>query len=46
MMLVSAPFLVVALWFSNLLHFKVNERVFRRVVAWIILLGGCTLFFR
>ncbi len=46
MMLVSAPFLVVALWFSNHLHFKVNERLFRRVVAWIILLGGISLFFR
>ena len=46
MMLVSAPFLVVALWFSNHLHFKLNERVFRRVVAWIILVGGITLFFR
>jgi uncharacterized protein len=46
MMLVSAPFLVVTLWFSNRLHFKVNEQVFRRVVAWIILLGGITLFFR
>ncbi len=46
MMLVSAPFLVVALWFSNHLHFKINERLFRRVVAWIILLGGTTLFFR
>lgn len=46
LMLLSAPFLVVALWFSNRLHFKLNERVFRRVVAWIILLGGISLFFR
>lgn len=46
MMRVSAPFLVVALWFSNHLHFKLNERVFRKVVAWIILIGGFTLFFR
>ncbi len=46
MMLVSAPFLVVGLWFSNYLHFKVNERVFRRVVAWIILVAGASLFFR
>ncbi len=46
MMLVSAPFLVVALWLSNHLHFKLNEWVFRRVVAWIILVGGITLFFR
>ena len=46
MMLVSAPFLVVALWGANHLHFKVNERHFRRVVAWIILLGGISLFYR
>jgi uncharacterized membrane protein YfcA len=46
MMLVSAPFLAVALWLSNHLHFKVDERVFRTVVAWIILFGGITLFFR
>ena len=46
MMLVSAPFLALALWYSNHLHFKLNERVFRRVVAWIILVGGFTLFFR
>ena len=46
MMFVSAPFLMVSLWFSNYLHFKVNERVFRRVVAWIILVAGASLFFR
>lgn len=46
MMLISAPFLVVALWFSNRLHFKVKETHFRLVVAWIILLGGLTLFYR
>lgn len=46
MMLWSAPFLVAALWFGNHLHFRVNERWFRRVVAWVILLGGLSLFFR
>jgi len=46
MMLVSGPFIVAALWFSNHLHFRVNESLFRRVVAWVILLGGLSLFFR
>jgi uncharacterized membrane protein YfcA len=46
MMLWSAPVLALALWFSNHLHFRVNERLFRRVVAWVILLGGVSLFFR
>ena len=46
MMLVSGPFIAVALWFSNHLHFRVNERRFRQVVAWVILAGGVTLFFR
>lgn len=43
-MLWSAPVLVVTLWFSNHLHFKVDETWFRRVVAWVILLGGVSLF--
>jgi uncharacterized membrane protein YfcA len=46
MMLVSGPFIAVALWFSNHLHFRVNERRFRQVVAWVILAGGVSLFFR
>lgn len=46
MMLVSGPFLAVALWFSNHLHFRVNDTLFRRVVAWVILFGGISLFFR
>lgn len=45
MMLFSAPFLAVALWFSNQLHLRVRERSFRRGVAWAILGGGITLFF-
>lgn len=44
MMLASLPFLAVTLWFANQLHFRVNDRVFRRVVAWVILLGGATMF--
>lgn len=46
MMMWSAPFLVAALWFGNHLHFRVNEQWFRRVVAWVILIGGVSLFFR
>lgn len=46
MMLVTAPFIVGALWFGNQLHFRVNERLFRRVVSAMILFGGLTLFFR
>ncbi len=46
MMLVTAPFLAVALWYSNRLHFRINESWFRRVVAWVILAGGVSLFFR
>lgn len=44
MMLVVAPFLAVAMWYSNHLHFRINERMFRRVVAWLILVGGISLF--
>jgi uncharacterized membrane protein YfcA len=46
MMLVSGPFLAIALWHSNHLHFRINESWFRRVVAWVILAGGVTLFLR
>lgn len=46
MMLVSGPFLAVSLWFSNHLHFRLDEAVFRRVVSWLILIGGISLFVR
>ncbi len=46
MMAFSAPFLALTLWYSNRLHFRVNEARFRRVVSWIILLGGISLFYR
>ena len=46
MMLVSGPFIAVALWHSNHLHFRINEGAFRRVVAWTVLFGGLSLFFR
>jgi uncharacterized membrane protein YfcA len=43
MMWVSAPVLAIVLWNANHLHLKINERVFRRVVSWIILAGGLSL---
>jgi len=46
MMLISGPVLVVVLWYSNRLHMHVNEVVFRRVVSWMILIGGVTLLIR
>ena len=46
MMLVSAPPLALALWFSSQLHFRVNEHLFRRVIAWVVLSGGISLFLR
>ncbi len=44
MMLYSGPVIAVSLWYANHLHMHVNERLFRRVVSWIILLGGLSLF--
>ncbi len=46
MMVFSAPFLAITLWFSNQLHLHINERTFRRVVSWMVLFGGLTLFYR
>jgi uncharacterized membrane protein YfcA len=43
MMLISAPVLTLVLWNANHLHLKVNERLFRKVVSWIILMGGLSL---
>lgn len=45
MMLISAPFLIVSLWYANHLHHRVNDAVFKRVVAWVILLGGLSMFY-
>lgn len=45
MMLISAPILAFSLWYSNHLHFKVPDEHFKKVVAWIILFGGLSLFF-
>ncbi len=44
MMVFSAPFLAFAFWYSNQLHLRINERLFRRVVSWMILIGGLTMF--
>ncbi len=46
MMAASGPFLAITLWFSNQLHLHINEQVFRKVVAWMILIGGLSLFYR
>jgi hypothetical protein len=46
MMIFTGPFLALALWFSNQLHFRINERHFRRGIAWLVLVGGATLFYR
>lgn len=46
MMLVSGPVIGVTLWFANSLHFRLNEIAFRRGVAWAILVGGVSLFYR
>ncbi len=46
MMVFSAPFLAITLWSSNQLHLHISERTFRRVVSWMILFGGLTLFYR
>ena len=46
MMLTSGPFLAITLWFSNQLHLRINERMFRRVVSWMVLIGGLSLFYR
>lgn len=40
MMVISAPFLIIALWTTSHWHAKVNNLWFRRVVSWAILLGG------
>jgi len=43
MMMISGPVLAIVLWNANHLHLKVNEYMFRKVVSWIILLGGLSL---
>lgn len=43
-MVYSAPFLIIALWNANHLHFKINDKIFRRVIAWVIFIGGISMF--
>ncbi len=45
-MVVSAPVLLVTLWFSSRIHVHVNDAWFRKVVSWVILAGGLSLFLR
>ena len=46
MMLLSGPAIAITLWYSNQLHFHVNEVRFRQIVSWVILVSGISLFFR
>lgn len=45
MIYISGPFIAIALWYSNHLHFHINDFYFRKVVAWVILLGGISMLF-
>lgn len=45
MMVISGPVLVLVLWNTNHLHFRLNERLFRKVASWVILFGGISLYF-
>lgn len=45
MMLFTAPLLAITLWYSNHLHFHINETVFKKAISWMILLGGVVMFF-
>lgn len=45
LMLYSAPVLIIVLWFSNHLHLKVNEVIFKKTVSWVIFVGGLSMFF-
>ncbi len=45
-MAVSAPVLFVSLWTANHLHFRINEKLFKKTVSWIILLGGLQLLYQ
>lgn len=44
MMAWSAPIFCVTFWYANHLHFKVNDKHFKKTLSWIILLGGLALF--
>jgi uncharacterized membrane protein YfcA len=42
----SAPVLIPVLFLSDKLHFKMNDTVFKKIVAWIIFLSGVIYFFK
>ena len=44
-MAISAPFLVLSLLYANHMHFKLRQDIFRKVLAWVILLGGLYMLF-
>ncbi|NOX42389.1 MAG: sulfite exporter TauE/SafE family protein [Gammaproteobacteria bacterium] len=46
MIYISAPFIAIALWFSNHLHYKINDVLFKKVVSWVILFGGVTMLLK
>lgn len=46
MMWVTAPVLVIVLWIANRWHFQLSDLGFRRVAAWLIMLGGVSLLLR
>jgi uncharacterized membrane protein YfcA len=46
MMAVTAPALIGAAFVGNRLHHRVSEKGFRRVVAWLIVVGGVVMLLR
>ena len=46
MFLVSIPVLIPVLFFARGLHFKLNDALFKKVAAWVILLCGMVYLFR
>lgn len=46
MFYVSAPFLIIILYFSEKLHFKINDVIFKKIVAWIIFLCGIMMIIK
>lgn len=43
MILVSSPFLLVVFVFADKLHYKIKDEVFKKYLAWIILISGVFL---
>ncbi len=42
----SAPFLIIILFFADKLHFKINDQIFKKAAAWIILGSGLVLIIK